>query len=88
MSITIRLARIGKKNAPSYKIVVANTKDKRNGKAVDILGHFNPLNAKDSLKLDKTKFTDWQKKGALVTKAVTDIISGKYTYTKYEPKKL
>lgn len=87
MSITIRLSRIGKKNSPSYKIVVANTKDKRNGKPVDILGHFNPLTTKDSLKLDKEKYADWQKKGALVTKAVSDIVDGKYKFEKYEPKK-
>lgn len=86
MSVSIRLARIGKRNAPAYKVVVANTKDKRNGRAVDIVGHYNPL-VKDALKLDLEKITDWKKKGALITSAVERLMGGTYTYTKYEPKK-
>ena len=35
MSLTIRLSRIGRKNQPAYKLVVSNTRDKRNGKYVD-----------------------------------------------------
>lgn len=66
--------------------MVANTKDKRNGKPVAILGHYNPLDAKDSLKYDKEQYKKWQTNGALVTKAVADIVAGKYVFTKYIPK--
>lgn len=87
MSITIRLSRIGRKNQPAYKMVVSNTRDKRNGKYVDIIGHFNPLEEKDSFTYDKEKYEKWVKRGALVTEAVKKLVDKKYEYIKYEPKK-
>ncbi|OGC68704.1 30S ribosomal protein S16 [candidate division WWE3 bacterium RIFOXYC1_FULL_39_7] len=86
MSITIRLARIGRKNAPAYKIVVTNTRDKRNGRYIDILGHFNPSENPSVKELDKKKYEDWRSKGALVSDAVLKIIDNKYSYTPYRPK--
>lgn len=86
MSVTIRLARTGKKNAPSYKIVVANTKDKRSGRFLDVLGHYNPSCQPELFKMDKKKYEEWKKKGALCTKAVENLAVGTYTYIKYVPK--
>ena len=86
MSITIRLARIGRKNAPAYKIVVTNTRDKRNGKFIDILGHFNPSENPSVKEMDKKKYEEWRTKGALVSDAVLKIIDNSYTYTPYRPK--
>ncbi len=87
MSITIRLAKIGRKNAPAYRIVVANTKSKRNGKVLDILGHYNPSSNPTDLKIDKEKYTEWKNKGALSTKAIENLIAETYEYKKYEPNK-
>lgn len=87
MSVTIRLARTGRKNLPAYKIVVSNTRDKRNGRFVDIIGSFNPTTTPHEFKYDKEKFEKWSKTGALVTDAVKKLLEGKYEYTKYEPKK-
>lgn len=88
MSVTIRLARIGRKNQPAYKIVVSNTRDKRNGRFVDILGHFNPTTTPAEFSYNKEKYEKWAKTGALITEAVKKLIEGKYEYTKYEPRKV
>jgi len=88
MSVTIRLARTGRKNQPAYKIVVSNTRDKRNGRFVDILGHFNPTTTPAEFSYDKEKYEKWAKTGALITEAVKKLIEGKYEYTKYEPRKV
>lgn len=88
MSVTIRLARTGRKNLPAYKIVVSNTRDKRNGRFVDIIGSFNPTTTPQEFKYNKEKFEKWSKTGALVTEAVKKLLEGKYEYTKYEPKKV
>jgi len=88
MSLTIRLARIGKKNQPAYKLVVSNTRDKRNGKYVDILGYFNPFDAEKKFSYNKEKFEKWRKNGALVTEAVTKLIENKYQFVKYDPKEI
>lgn len=87
MSVTIRLAKFGKRNAPSYRVVVANTRDKRNGKFLDTLGFFNPSDKTTKFTVDKKKYEEWKAKGALVTKAVEKLIDGTYEYIKYEPKK-
>lgn len=87
MSVKVRLAKFGKKNAPSYKIVVANTRDKRNGKFLDVLGFFNPFQKESKFDIDKKKLNSWKEKGAQVTEAVDELIEGKYSFVKYNPKK-
>lgn len=74
-----------KKNSPSYKIVVSNTRDKREGNFLDILGFYNPQTP-IQMSLDKKKLNEWRSKGAIVTKAVELIAEGKYSYVKYSPK--
>jgi small subunit ribosomal protein S16 len=88
MSVTIRLARIGRKNLPAYRIVVSNTRDKRNGRFLDLIGHFNPSGTTQEFKYDKEKFEKWVKEGALVTDSVQKLIDGKYNYVKYAPKQV
>ncbi|MFA5776392.1 MAG: 30S ribosomal protein S16 [Patescibacteria group bacterium] len=85
MSIKIRLAKTGKKNAPAYKVVVAQTRTKRNGKYLDILGDFNPTMGGKPV-IDKAKLDEWVKKGALITDPVKKMIEGTYKYVKYNPK--
>ena len=86
MSVSIRLAKIGKKFAPTYKVVAATTRTKRTGKYLDILGTFNPNVKPFDFKLDQEKFDKWTKTGAIVSQAVRDIIDGKYEFTTYNPK--
>ncbi len=88
MSLTVRLSRIGRKNQPAYKLVVANTRSKRNGQFVDIIGHYNPYEPTDKFSYDKEKFEKWVKQGAFVTTAVSKLIDNKYEYVKYDPKKI
>ncbi|HLC93794.1 MAG TPA: 30S ribosomal protein S16 [Patescibacteria group bacterium] len=87
MSVTIRLAKVGKKNAPSYKVVVANTRDKRTGRYVDVLGYYNPSTKPAEFKVNKDRIEYWKKQGALTTEAINKLMEGKYTYIKYNPKK-
>ncbi|MFZ5425203.1 MAG: 30S ribosomal protein S16 [Patescibacteria group bacterium] len=87
MSITIRLAKVGKKHAPAYKVVVANTRDKRNGKFLDVLGYYNPSMNPVEFELDQKKYSDWKSKGALSTKAIEKLVDGTYEFKKYEPNK-
>lgn len=83
MSITIRLARIGRKNLPSFKMVASNTRDKRNGRYLDILGHYNPSAHPVEFKFDQKKYDYWKNNGALISKTVKELIEGKYTFKPY-----
>jgi small subunit ribosomal protein S16 len=62
--LKVRLARIGKRGQPSYRIVVTEARSPRNGKVVDTLGWFNPLVKENGLSLDMVKYQEWIKKGA------------------------
>jgi len=85
MSIKIRLAKTGKKNAPAFRVVVTQTHTKRNGKFLDILGDFNP-NINKKPVIDKVKLDAWVKKGASLTESVKKMVEGNYKYAKYNPK--
>ena len=86
MSVTIRLARIGRKKLPAYKIVANETRDKRNGRFLEIIGHYNPSMNPVQFAYDKEKYEKWLKRGALVTEAVIKLIEGKYEYKPYTSK--
>lgn len=68
-------------------VVATNTRDKRYGRFLEILGFFNP-NQKDTFNIDKEKFEKWKNTGALVSKAVNSLINKTYKYVKYNPKTL
>jgi len=70
--VRIRLQRFGKKGEPIYRIVVADSRWKRDGKVIEILGYYNPKRDWD-FKLDLQKYNDWIKKGAQPTPRVKSI---------------
>lgn len=85
MSTKIRLAKFGKKNAPTYRIVVSTTRTKRNGKFLDIIGSYNPFMDK-SPNINEQKLNEWIKKGAQLTEAVKQMVEGRYEFKRYQPK--
>jgi len=68
--LKIRLKRTGKRNQPSFRIVVTEARSKQGGKFTDLLGHYNPLTKPSTIKLDKAKYQKWIKKGAQPTDTV------------------
>lgn len=73
MSVKIRLAKVGKTHQISYRIVAADTRSKRDGKFLEVLGFYNPHN-KPELQLDKEKLAAWTQKGARPTPTVENLI--------------
>ena len=69
MSVKIRLARIGKKHAPFFRVVAIDSKKKRDGEALEILGTYNPSTG-ELIRLDEKGIDAWVSKGAVVTDAV------------------
>nr|YP_009654467.1 ribosomal protein S16 [Pleurostichidium falkenbergii]QCH39754.1 ribosomal protein S16 [Pleurostichidium falkenbergii] len=74
--LKIRLKRLGRKKRPFYRIIVIDSRKKRDGKAIKELGFYNPLTKQDQL--DMEKVDKKIKEGAQVTKAVQRIISKNY----------
>jgi small subunit ribosomal protein S16 len=67
MAVAIRLARGGSKKRPYYRIVVADSRNSRDGRFIEKVGTYNPLLAKDSperVKLDSDRISHWLSVGA------------------------
>ncbi len=72
--VKIRLQRVGKKKAPFYHIVVADSKSPRDGKIIEQIGTYNPMVEPSELVLDKEKVEEWIKNGAKPTDTVKRLI--------------
>lgn len=73
MALKIRLARGGTKKRPHYNIVIADSRDPRDGRFIQKIGFYNPLlpnDHADRLKLDLDAAKEWLKKGATATDRV------------------
>ena len=72
--VKIRLQREGKKKAPFYHIVVADSRSPRDGKIIEQIGTFDPMTEPSTIVLDKEKLEKWIKNGAKPTESVKSII--------------
>lgn len=72
--LKIRLARTGAKKQPQYRIVVADEQEKRDGRFIEIVGHYNPMvETTKKLELKKDRYLHWLSVGAQPTKAARDL---------------
>ena len=69
MAVRLRLARVGKKHAPFYRIVAMDARAPRDGAALEILGTYNPLNG-DFVQFHQERINYWIGCGAEQTDAV------------------
>ena len=72
--VKIRLQRQGKKRAPFYHIVVADSRSPRDGKIIEQLGTYDPMTEPATIQLDKEKVEKWIKNGAKQTDTVKTLI--------------
>ncbi|WAM34724.1 30S ribosomal protein S16 [Caldicellulosiruptor morganii] len=70
MAVRIRLKRMGAKNNPFYRIVVADSRSPRDGKTIDEIGYYNPLRNPADIKVDVEKAKKWLSNGAQPTDTV------------------
>jgi small subunit ribosomal protein S16 len=64
MATRIRLARVGSKKNPIYRVVVADARSPRDGRFIEIVGRYNPQTQPSTIDLDGDKIRDWVSKGA------------------------
>lgn len=64
MAVRIRLTRVGATKQPTYRLVVADSRSARDGRAIDTIGHYNPRTEPIELVVDETKAKEWMAKGA------------------------
>ncbi|HEY1655553.1 MAG TPA: 30S ribosomal protein S16 [Candidatus Tumulicola sp.] len=62
--VKIRLRRMGAKKQPTYRFVVADARAPRDGRFIEILGHYNPRTEPRTIEVDEGKAKEWLSKGA------------------------
>lgn len=72
--VKIRLRRVGGKKQPSYRIVVADAQSPRDGRFLEIIGHYNPRTEPESVTLDAERAAHWLSQGAQPTAAVARLL--------------
>jgi small subunit ribosomal protein S16 len=77
MSVCIRLSVKGSNNKPFYRVVVTDSRFKRDGKFLEIVGHYDPKKRPESIHLDMDKIKEWVAKGGNLTPAVKKLIKEK-----------
>jgi len=74
MAVRIRLTRLGRKKKPFYRIIVADSESKRDGKFLDVVGTYDPLQDPAVINIDNEKLQTWLGRGALPTTTVQSLI--------------
>ena len=73
MAVKIRLKRMGGKGEPFYRIVVADSRVKRDGRVIEEVGFYDPKTTPATISVKEERIIDWLKKGAqptIVTKSI------------------
>jgi len=65
---------MGSTRRPSYRVVVADSRSPRDGRFIEILGHYNPLTEPPTVKIDREKVQAWISKGAQPSNTVKKLI--------------
>ncbi|MEG0978974.1 MAG: 30S ribosomal protein S16 [Oscillospiraceae bacterium] len=74
MAVKIRLRRMGAKKAPFYRIVVADSRFPRDGRFIEEIGYYNPLEEPPVIKVDAEKVQQWISNGAQPTETVKALL--------------
>ena len=72
--LVIRLRRAGSKNRPFFRVVVTEGKTARDGRFVEVLGHYNPRTQPETLEIDRARLDHWVRAGAKLSDTVRTLV--------------
>jgi small subunit ribosomal protein S16 len=72
---TIRLARMGRKKRPFYRIVVTDSRKRRDSGWIESIGYYNPMTEPATIKVDEERLAYWKSVGAQLSEKVKKITS-------------
>jgi small subunit ribosomal protein S16 len=75
VAVHIRLRRTGTTKRPAYRVVVADSRAPRDGRFIEIIGHYNPLTEPPTIDIDRGKAEAWLKKGAQPSNTVKHLLA-------------
>jgi small subunit ribosomal protein S16 len=74
MALKIRLTRMGSKKKPFYRIVALDSQTRRDGRALEYLGYYNPMTEPPDVNIDADRVKEWLAKGAQPTDTVKSLL--------------
>jgi small subunit ribosomal protein S16 len=74
VAVHIRLRRAGTTRKPAYRVVVADSRAARDGRFLEVIGHYNPLTKPPTIKISTEKAEAWIKKGAQPSNTVKHLL--------------
>jgi small subunit ribosomal protein S16 len=74
MAVRLRLTRIGSRKNPVWRVVVADQRAKRDGRVIEIVGHYNAQTDPSTITLDEDRVRDWLARGAQPTDTVRKLL--------------
>lgn len=86
MAVKIRLMRMGKTKSPYYRVVVMDSRAPRDGRYIDLIGHYDPRQEPSLIEIDKEKAVDWLRKGAQPTEAAAKLLEVSGALTEFKIK--
>lgn len=87
MAVRIRLKRMGAKKTPFYRIVVADSRSKRDGRIIDQVGIYNPLTQPATVEISQEKALEWLGNGAQPSDTVRNLFSKQGIMKKFHESK-
>ena len=77
MAVTIRLTRVGARNNPNWRVVATDRRSPRDGRFLEVLGHYNPQTEPSTIELDEERIRSWLSKGAQPSQTVKRLLKAK-----------
>jgi len=75
VAVHIRLRRAGRTKKPAYRVVVADSRSPRDGRFLEIIGHYDPLTDPPTIRIEMERAAEWIRKGAQPTNAVRALMA-------------
>ena len=87
MAVKLRLTRMGKTKQPIYRVVATDSRRKRDGEYIELIGTYNPLTKPAEVKLNEEVALKWLKNGATPSDTVRNLFSDAGIMKKYAESK-
>ena len=88
MAVKLRLKRMGAKKRPFYRIVAADSRSPRDGRFIEEIGYYNPIEKPAVVKINEERALAWLSEGAIPTDTVRDILSHEGIMKKFHETKM
>ena len=77
MAVRLRLTRVGARNNPIWRVVAADKRSPRDGRFLEVLGHYNPQTEPSTIELNEERVREWLSRGAQPSDTVKSLLKAK-----------